>query len=57
MLPQPRLQLLPQLILPGADGALAAHTDSTPLIRLLEQRVAERSVIPPDRAAPTRGSG
>ena len=49
-LPQPRVPLLPQLILPGADGALAAWTDSTPLIRLLEQRVSERSVIPPDRA-------
>ena len=45
------MQLLPQLILPGADGALEARTDSTPLIRLLEQRAdAGRSVIPPDRA-------
>jgi glutathione S-transferase len=49
-LPQPRVQLLPQLILPGADGALEARTDSTPLIRALEQRYAGRSVIPPDGA-------
>lgn len=49
-LPQPRVPLLPQLILPGADGALTAQTDSTPLIRLLEARHAGRTVIPPDRA-------
>ena len=47
-LPQPRVSLLPQLILAGEDGALVARTDSTPLIRLLEGRTAERSVIPPD---------
>jgi glutathione S-transferase len=49
-LPQPRVQLLPQLILPGADGALESRTDSTPLIRDLEKRYAGRSVIPPDGA-------
>ena len=49
-LPQPRVQLLPQLILPGTDGALTAQTDSTPLIRLLETRHAGRSVIPADPA-------
>lgn len=49
-LPAPRVPLLPQLILPGRDGAPVAHTDSTPLIRLLEQRHAGRSVIPPDPA-------
>ncbi|HUI28053.1 MAG TPA: glutathione S-transferase N-terminal domain-containing protein [Candidatus Kryptonia bacterium] len=49
-LPQPRVQLLPQLILPGPDGALEARTDSTPLIRELEKRYPGRSVIPPDGA-------
>jgi len=49
-LPQPRVQLLPQLVLPGAGGALEARTDSTPLIRELEQRHAGRSVIPSDGA-------
>lgn len=49
-LPQPRVQLLPQLILPGADGSLEARTDSTPLIRELEKRYPGRSVIPPDPA-------
>ncbi len=49
-LPQPRVQLLPQLLLPGPDGTLEARTDSTPLIRELEQRYAGRSVIPPDGA-------
>ena len=49
-LPTPRLQLLPQLLLPGPDGVLEARTDSTPLIRELEQRYPGRSVIPPDRA-------
>lgn len=47
-LPQPRVSLLPQLVLPGADGALEARTDSSPLIRLLEQEVRERAAIPPD---------
>ncbi len=45
-LPQPRVQLLPQLLLPAADGTLEARTDSTPLIRELEQRYPGRSVIP-----------
>ncbi|MBI1814038.1 MAG: glutathione S-transferase C-terminal domain-containing protein [Deltaproteobacteria bacterium] len=49
-LPQPHVQLLPQLILPGPDGTLEARTDSTPLIRDLEKRYPSRSVIPPDRA-------
>jgi len=47
-LPQPRVQLLPQLILTRPDGTAAAHTDSTPLIRELEQRFSGRSVIPAD---------
>ncbi|MGH7787100.1 MAG: glutathione S-transferase N-terminal domain-containing protein, partial [Candidatus Binatia bacterium] len=49
-LPPPRVVLLPQLILAGADGGLEARTDSTPLIRLLEGAYASRSVIPPDPA-------
>jgi len=49
-LPQPRVHLLPQLILPGPDGVLEARTDSTPLIRELETRYSGRSVIPPDGA-------
>lgn len=47
-LPEPRVDLLPQLIAPGAGGELEARTDSTPLLRELERSFAERSVIPPD---------
>jgi glutathione S-transferase len=47
-LPPPRVALLPQLFLRGADGTLEAHTDSSPLIRLLETSYGGRSVIPPD---------
>jgi glutathione S-transferase len=47
-LPVPRVPLLPQLFLPGADGRLEAHTDSSPLIRRLETSHAGRTVIPPD---------
>jgi glutathione S-transferase len=46
-LPRPRVELLPQLIYPGAKEAL---TDSTPLIRRLEREHAGRSVIPDDPA-------
>jgi glutathione S-transferase len=49
-LPQPRVALLPQLILPGPDGAPEAAIDSTPLIRRLEDLYAGREVIPPDPA-------
>ena len=47
-LPRPKVELLPQLIRTGADGALEARTDSTPLIRELEREFAGRSVIPRD---------
>lgn len=47
-LPRPRVDLLPQLIVPGPDGSPEALTDTTPLIRRLESRQAGRSVIPPD---------
>lgn len=46
-LPRPRVELLPQLVLPGAREAL---TDSSPLIRRLELAHAGRSVIPDDPA-------
>jgi glutathione S-transferase len=49
-LPRPPVQLLPQLIETGADGAPVARIDSTPLIRALEERGEGRSVIPPDPA-------
>jgi len=47
-LPKPRVELLPQLILPGKDGELEALVDSTPVLRLLETLQPGRSVIPPD---------
>ncbi len=47
-LPRPRVELLPQLILEGPDGAPEARTDTTPLIRELEKRFAGRSVVPDD---------
>jgi glutathione S-transferase len=47
-LPRPRVELLPQLIVPDADGKLEALVDSTPLIRRLETTHEGRSVIPSD---------
>jgi len=47
-LPKPRVELLPQLVLPRDDGTLEACTDSTPLIRRLEAMCAGRAVVPPD---------
>jgi glutathione S-transferase len=49
-LPQPRVVLLPQLVMAGSDGTLEARTDTTPLIRILEKRHPGRSVVPPDAA-------
>jgi len=46
-LPRPRVELLPQLVYPGAKEAL---TDSSPLIRRLEREISGRSVIPDDPA-------
>jgi len=49
-LPRPKVQLLPQLIAPGAGGLLEARTDSSPLIRALESDYEGRSVVPPHAA-------
>ena len=49
-LPQARVPLLPTFYLPGADGALEAVTDSTPLIRRFEAEHAGRNVLPPSPA-------
>ncbi|MEN8162157.1 MAG: glutathione S-transferase N-terminal domain-containing protein [Myxococcota bacterium] len=46
-LPRPRVELLPQLVFPGAKEAL---TDTSPLIRRLENSYEGRSVIPDDPA-------
>jgi glutathione S-transferase len=50
-LPAPRVQLLPQLVAPGAGGALEVQVDTSPIIRALEALGdAGRSVLPPDPA-------
>jgi len=49
-LPRPRVDLLPQLVLPGSDGAPEAAVDSTPLVRRLESLFDGRSAIPADPA-------
>jgi glutathione S-transferase len=49
-LPAPKVSLLPTFFLRGADGALEAVTDSTPLIRRFEDTHGGRSVIPVDPA-------
>jgi glutathione S-transferase len=51
LLPQPKVQLLPQLVGPsGPGGALEARVDSTPLLRALEREHAGREIIPSDPA-------
>jgi glutathione S-transferase len=47
-LPAPKVELLPTLYFPAANGELEAVVDSTPLIRRLETMALERSVLPPD---------
>jgi glutathione S-transferase len=49
-LPRPRVELLPQLVLPEPGGELEAAIDSTPLLRRLEALYLGRSLIPPDPA-------
>ena len=49
-MPAPKVALLPTFYLPGADGALEAVVDSTPIIRRLEAEHAGRSIIPPEPA-------
>jgi glutathione S-transferase len=49
-LPRAKVHLLPTFFLPGADGALEAVTDSTPLIRRFEAAFEGRGVVPPDPA-------
>jgi len=50
-LPQPRVALLPQLVMRDENGELVARTDTSPIIRDLEERFpSARSVVPPDPA-------
>ncbi|MFN3515197.1 MAG: glutathione S-transferase N-terminal domain-containing protein [Phenylobacterium sp.] len=49
-LPRPMVQLLPTFYLPGADGALEAVVDSTPIIARLEAEHVGRSLRPADPA-------
>jgi glutathione S-transferase len=49
-LPSPKVHLLPTFYLPGADGALEAVTDSTPLIRRFEGQFSGRHAVPSDPA-------
>ena len=48
-LPQVKVPLLPTFYFPTAAGELEAVTDSSPIIRRLEQEQVSRSVIPSDR--------
>lgn len=47
-LPQPKVQLLPQLIVTNSDGSTEAWIDSTPIIRALDRQFDGRTVIPAD---------
>jgi len=49
-LPRPKVELLPQMIVRGDDGELRALTDTTPLIRRLEESYEGRNVVPSDPA-------
>lgn len=49
-LPQPKVGLIPQLLLVDEQGELVARTDTTPLIRWLETQSPDRSVRPSDPA-------
>ena len=49
-LPAPRVELLPQLFLPGEGGSLDVRVDPTPLMSDREVSHSGRSVIPPDPA-------
>ena len=49
-LPQPKVSLLPTFFLCGANGALEAVTDSTPLIRRFEATYPARRAVPDDPA-------
>jgi glutathione S-transferase len=46
----PKPVLLPTLLLKDADGELVATTDSTPIIKRLENEFKERGIIPDDPA-------
>ncbi len=50
-LPHAKVPLLPTFYLPDATGTLVPTTDSSPLIRRLEQMYAGRSIVPADPAA------
>ena len=45
---EPKVRLLPTFYFPNAEGDLEGVTDSTPLIRLLEEAFSGRSVVPTD---------
>ena len=47
-LPKPKVSLLPTFFFPDDSGALQAVTDSSPILRRLEDSHAGRSVIPAD---------
>ena len=46
----PKPILLPTILLPNDDGSLVATTDSTPIIRRLENEFTERKIVPDDPA-------
>lgn len=46
--PKPKVSLLPTFYFPDSDGELQAETDSSPILRRLEESHAGRSAIPGD---------